>query len=109
MSSVGRCEEDFTSLHYSVPNLRYQQTVLDAVCLVTAFCHDAGAWSLATTAVFCDSLLQRCFNMSSTERHEVGEDCETVDAVESASEGFEYSEELKLLVEKWSRYSVACF
>ena len=55
-------------------------------------------------------LLQKCFNMSSTERDEVDEDCETLDAVESASEGFEYYDaELKLLVEKWSRYSVAYF
>jgi len=48
--------------------------------------------------------------MCCSECHEVCMNCETLCAVESPSEGFQYSEaELKLLTDKWSRYSVGYF
>lgn len=47
--------------------------------------------------------------MHFSEQHEVGKNCEALCVVELASDGFEYCEaELKLLVEKWSRYDFQC-
>ena len=93
-------------------NVNYQRPYWVVTLAETSLLSSSAApvWSLAVTAVLCDSLLQKWFNMTSTEHDEVDEDCETLDAVESASGGFEYSEaELKFLTEKWSRYSVAYF